>query len=78
MGFLLKISGGGGGFKGEGPRGREDVCSELGNLGGGPNVFFRGRNVHQVNPWSSRPSGLRTLADTFRKSPQPPSKVLTL
>ena len=38
MGFVLKIAGGvpgGGGFQeGEGPRGREGVCSELGNLGG--------------------------------------------
>ena len=32
--FLLKIPGRGGGFQ-EGPRGREGVCGELGNLGGG-------------------------------------------
>ena len=32
--FLLKVTGGGG-FPGEGPRGREGVCSELGNSGGG-------------------------------------------
>ena len=47
IGFLLKIprrgvSGG------EGPRGREGICGEPGNfLGGGVNIFFRGRNVHQ-------------------------------
>ena len=41
---LLKIPGGGGGFPGEGPRGREGVCSELGNLfgGGGAKYFFSG------------------------------------
>ena len=32
--FLLKIPGRGGGFQ-EGPRGREGVCGELGNWGGG-------------------------------------------
>ena len=33
-----------GGVPGEGPRGREGVCSELGNLGGGGglNFFFSG------------------------------------
>ena len=43
--FLLKIPGGGGGVlqEGEGPRGREGVCSELGNLeGGGLNIFLFG------------------------------------
>ena len=31
----------GGGSPGrEGPRGREGVCSELGNFGGGLNIFF--------------------------------------
>ena len=51
--FLLKIPGGGspgGGLQeGEGKRGREGVCGESGNLrrGGGLNIFFRGRNVHQ-------------------------------
>ena len=46
----MKISGGGGGLEeGEGPRGRQGVCGELGNCGGGGlNIFFRGRNVHQV------------------------------
>ena len=41
---------GGEGFQeGEGPRGREGVCAELGFfLGRGDlNIFFRGRNVHQ-------------------------------
>ena len=34
----------GGGLPGrEGPRGRESVCGELGNFGGGgPNIFFSG------------------------------------
>ena len=50
--------GGGGGFQeGEGgrPRGREGVCGELGNFGGrgGLNIFFRGRNVHQVENFTS-------------------------
>ena len=48
--FLMKVPGEGGGFsrEGEGPRGREGVCGELGNsFGGGLNIFFRGRNVHQ-------------------------------
>ena len=35
---------------GEGPRGREGVCGELGNLGGAK-YFFRGRNVHQDLAW---------------------------
>ena len=36
--------------EGEGPRGREGVCGELEILGGGGvNIFFRGRNVHQVS-----------------------------
>ena len=37
--------------EGEGPRGREGVCGELGNFWGGAGglfFFFRGRNVHQV------------------------------
>ena len=36
--------------EGKGPSGREGVCGELGNGGGGGalNIFFRGRNVHQV------------------------------
>ena len=39
--FLLKIPGGGGGLEeGEGPRGREGVCGELGNLGGGGAKYF--------------------------------------
>ena len=34
--------------EGEGPRGQEGVCGELGNGGGGGLIFFfRGRNVHQ-------------------------------
>ena len=47
-GLFLKIPGGGGVLQ-EGPRGREGVCGEFGNLGGGGglNIFFRGRNVHQ-------------------------------
>ena len=41
--FLLKIPGGGGSPEdGRGPRGREGVCSELGNFrgGGGAKYFF--------------------------------------
>ena len=46
--FLLKIPGGEGGFQ-EGPRGREGVCGELGNLGGGgAKYFFSGRNVQGI------------------------------
>ena len=33
--------------EGEGPRGREGVCGELGNFFGGGVFFVRGRNVHQ-------------------------------
>ena len=47
--FYIENPGGGGSPGGEGPRGWEGVCSEFGNLGGGGvNIFFRGRNVHQV------------------------------
>ena len=49
VGFLLKIPAGGGGGspkKGEGGRGREGVCGEF--WGGDLNIFFRGRNAHQV------------------------------
>ena len=37
-------------FPGEGPRGWEGVCNELGNFGGGwgLNIFFRGQNVNQA------------------------------
>ena len=45
IGFLLKIPGGGGGFReGEGPRGREGVYGELGKFwgGGGPKYFILG------------------------------------
>ena len=35
IGSLLKIPGGGGFFRTEGPRGREGVCGESRNLGGG-------------------------------------------
>ena len=46
--FLLKIPRGGGGLKeGEGPRGQGGCLGELGNFGGGLNILFRGRNVHQ-------------------------------
>ena len=45
--FLLKIPGRGGVSRRG--RGREGVCGELRNWGGGGlNIFFRGRNVHQV------------------------------
>ena len=47
--FLMKMSGGGGVL--HDGRGREGVCGELGGFGGGGglNIFFRGRNVHQGN-----------------------------
>ena len=46
--FLLKAQEGGSPGR-KGPRGREGVCSEFPNYGGGGlNIFFRGRNVHQV------------------------------
>ena len=42
-------TGGGGAPAQDGPMGREGVGGELGNFGGGGlNIFFRGRNVHQV------------------------------
>ena len=51
-----------------GRRGREDVCGELGNFGGGGlNIFFRGRNVHQGNLLKLRsldPSCPFLLSDT--------------
>ena len=49
IGFLLKIPRGGG-ISRRG-RGREGVCGELGYFGGGGglNIFFRARNVHQEN-----------------------------
>ena len=33
---------------GGGDGGREGVCREFGGIGGGLNIFFRGRNVHQA------------------------------
>ena len=47
--FLSKIPGGGVSWAGGGGRrasGWEGVCGEF--RGGGLNIFFRGRNVHQV------------------------------
>ena len=47
-GLLLEMRGGEGGFSQRGggwPRGLEGVCGEF---GGGLNIFFRGRNSHQV------------------------------
>ena len=46
--FLLKVAGGGVSWAGGGggARGWEGACGELG--GGGVNIFFRGRNSHQV------------------------------
>ena len=49
--FIENPRRGGGRFlqEGEGPRGREGVEGGLWNLGGGGlNIFFRGRSVHQV------------------------------
>ena len=41
-----KSRAGGGGSSGrEGPRGREGVCSDLGNWGGGPKYFFWGAEM---------------------------------
>ena len=52
IGFLLKIPGGGGCFRGggEGPGGCARRIVES-FWGGGLNIFFRGRNVHQVWCW---------------------------
>ena len=44
--FLNEIPEEGGG-EGEGPRGRESLCDQLGLLGGGLNILFRVPNVHQ-------------------------------
>ena len=45
--FLIENPTRGGGFPGgKGPRGREGIGEFWG--GGGLNIFFRGRNVHQV------------------------------
>ena len=48
--FLWKIPGGGspGWVGAEGGRGREVVCGECLQGGGGLNIFFRGRNVKIV------------------------------
>ena len=47
FGFVLKMPGGGGLTEGGGDgEGSGSVSGELG--GGGLNIFFRGRNVHQV------------------------------
>ena len=47
--FFIENSTRGGSPGGGGPRGREGVCSKLGNWGeGGAKYFFRGRNVHQA------------------------------
>ena len=50
--FLLKIPGGGGLQEGEGPRGREGVCSELGNFGGGGlSIFWAVQCFARCNPF---------------------------
>ena len=53
--FFIENPRRGGGSPGqEGPRGRESVCSDLGNFDGGEaKYFFRRRNVHQVYMQSS-------------------------
>ena len=45
--FFIENPTGGGPPGWEGPRGWEGVSSEFGIWGGGLNIFFRGRNVHQ-------------------------------
>ena len=54
VGFLLKIPQGGvlPGEGWRGPRGREGVCREFffGGGRGGLNIFFRGRDAHEVPP----------------------------
>ena len=64
IGFLLKIPKGGGGGPGgaEGPAGRVSVANwEIFGGGGGLNIFFRGRNVHQVKVrGGSLPSTLKS------------------
>ena len=65
---------GGSGFQ-EGPRGREGICSELGNFGGrGLNIFFRGRNVHQDKVILTKMVVL-TISDHFGPVPQGPSHI---
>ena len=70
---LLKFPGGGG-FR-RGPRGRESVCSELGNWGGGLNIFFSGPKCppswclkaqqapmqHELQPDTGRTKGQRSI-----------------
>ena len=48
--FLIENPRKGGGVlqEGDGLRGREGVCVELGHCGRGGKYFFSGRNVHQV------------------------------
>ena len=48
--FLLKIPGAGGVSGGGGPEGPGGCLRRIGDFGGGGdlNIFFRGRNVHQV------------------------------
>ena len=49
IGFLLKIPGGGGVSRG-GAEGKGVCLQPIGELGGGGlNIFYRGRNVHQVS-----------------------------
>ena len=62
--FLIEKCQEGGLQEGEGPRGREGVCGELGNWGGGK-YFFRGRNVHQDQRLRSRAVGGSLLCDTL-------------
>ena len=47
--FIEKPRRGGGSPGQEGPRGREGVCSELGNLGGGGQIFFFGAEMSTKN-----------------------------
>ena len=57
--YLLKIPEGGGVLQ-KGRRGREGVCGEFGIFGGGwLNIFFRGRNVHQVYNYSNSGASFR-------------------
>ena len=63
----MKIPGGGG-VAGGGPRGREGVCSELGNFGGGAKYFFSGQEFPFRNLLENKGSGLHPTLDLARQT----------
>ena len=78
--FLLKVPGGGGVSRRERGRGAGRVSGRIGEFGGGGlNIFFRGRNVHQANYYQKNSSGFAHLnairsssSKKFCASPPPP------